>query len=83
MVEKLSDEIRKMLSPGFVDLPGSAPTDDRKECAYIGLRGATERLFMVLQYRSDSNYETAMQAVERAMAEYRATLSTPGPQSDG
>lgn len=45
---------------------------DAKECAFIRLRGSTERLFLVLQYRNDHNYEIAMQAVETAMAEYRA-----------
>jgi hypothetical protein len=46
--------------------------DDQRECAYVRLRGATERLLLVLQYRSDHNYKVAMEAVERAMAEYRA-----------
>lgn len=77
MSEKLTDEVRAKLASGFVDLPGSATADDGKECAYIRLSGATERLLMVLQYRNDHNYGIAMEAVERAMAEYRGYLA-PG-----
>jgi hypothetical protein len=56
---------------GDVIFVGLSDVDDRKECAFIRLRGATERLLLVLQYRSDHNYETGMKAVEHAMAEYR------------
>ena len=46
--------------------------DDARECAYVRLKGASERLLMILEHRSERNYELAMQAVERCMAEYRA-----------
>lgn len=52
---------------------------DRKECALVMLRGATERLLMILDYRSARNYEQAMQAVERKIAEYRATIEAAQP----
>jgi hypothetical protein len=48
---------------------------DTKECAYIRLKGATTRLLMILEHRSERNYGMAMEAVERATAEYRALLS--------
>ena len=44
---------------------------DAKECAFIRLRGATERLLMIFEHRSEKHYGIAMQAFERAMAEYR------------
>jgi homoserine kinase len=71
MSDKLPDDIRAKLVPGFADL---SQQDETKECAYIGLRGATERLLMVLNYRSENNYETAMKSVERAMTEYREVV---------
>lgn len=46
-------------------------SEDAKECAFIRLRGATERLLLVRYHRSDRNYVAAMQAVERTMMEYR------------
>jgi hypothetical protein len=49
--------------------------DDEKECQFIQLRGATERLLMLLQYRSDRNYDLGMQAVEEAIKDYRIYCS--------
>ena len=70
MAEKVPDDIRIRLSPGLIDLR-AAPGDDRIECAYITLRGCTERFLMLLQYRSEHNYETGMKALEQSIADYR------------
>jgi hypothetical protein len=48
---------------------------DRKECAYIKLRGAVERLGLVLEYRSERNYDVAVAAVARAHASYLMTVA--------
>lgn len=45
--------------------------DDRRECATIILRGATIRLLMVLDAKSEHNYEYAVDAVESAIKKYR------------
>lgn len=36
---------------------------DELECAYIQLKGATERLMLVLEHRSDKNYAIAAAAI--------------------
>lgn len=81
MSEKLTDELRAKLAPGFIDMPGSETPDSRKECAYIGLRGATERLMLVLQYRSERNYDVAVAAVVQAHAEYLRTIAGTNGES--
>lgn len=43
---------------------------DKIECAYIRLRGAAERLLMILQHRSERNYDIAMQAVEQTIMDF-------------
>jgi hypothetical protein len=49
--------------------------NDEKECRFIILQGATERLLMLLRYRSDRNYDLGMRAVEEAIKDYRGFRS--------
>jgi len=55
--------------------------EDARECAIIRLAGAAERLAMILKFRSDRNYATAINVVERAMAEFRKADATHGTPS--
>ena len=56
---------------------------DEIECAYISLRGATERLMLVLQHRSERNYSVAVAAVALRAAEWeRVRNAVPnGPRT--
>lgn len=48
---------------------------DRKECAYVRLRGDVLRLGLVLEYRNERNYDIAVAAVACAHADYLATIN--------
>lgn len=47
-----------------------AAAHQAKECAQVKLRGAAERLLMVVEHRSERNYGIAVEAVKRALNEY-------------
>lgn len=54
---------------------------DEIECAYIRLKGAAERLMLVIQYRSERNYSIAVAAVALRAAEWeRVTHPVPVPE---
>jgi hypothetical protein len=52
--------------------------EDARECAIIDLTGAAERLVMILRFRSERNYATAIEMVERAIAEFRKVDAAHG-----
>jgi hypothetical protein len=55
---------------------------DEVECAYIRLKGATERLMMVLQHRSERNYSIAAAAVAFSCTEWQR-VRYPVAQTNG
>jgi hypothetical protein len=70
-LEEALEVARGNMEPGRITTIEIDRTD-QTECALVRLQGAATRLLMILEHRSERNYETAMGAVERAMAEYRA-----------
>lgn len=53
---------------------------DDLECAYIKLKGATERLMLLLEYRSEDNYAIASAAVA-VLADQWHRLKYPYPDN--
>lgn len=74
----MTDEEKQQLIHRFNELVQAIPVtvedgsaDDAVECAYVRLRGAVERLLLVLNHRSERNYDAGMEAVERCMENFR------------
>ena len=55
--------------------------EDARECAIIRLAGAAERLAMIFKFRSEHNYVTAIDVVERTIAEFRRADAAHGTPS--
>lgn len=56
---------------------------DEIECAYIRLKGAAERMMMVLEHRSERNYSIAAACVAHSCTEWERVRHPTPPVSNG
>lgn len=51
--------------------------NDQIECAYVEMKGAVTRLLMIIEHRSERNFDLARIVAERALAKYHALKHQP------